>query len=414
MLDVKKLRADFPILSRTVRGKPLVYLDNAATTQKPRQVIDALVNFYERHNANVHRGVHTLSDEATQMVEEARAKVAAFINAPKPETIIFTRNATESINLVAYAWGRKFLVPQDEILLTEMEHHSNLVPWQILCQEKGVRLRFIPVLPDGTLDADAAAKIITPKTKLVAFTAASNALGTLNPVETIIAAARTMGAKVLIDAAQWVPHFATDVRKWDADFVVFSAHKMLGPTGIGVLYAKEEILDAMNPFLGGGDMIRQVFLERSTWNTAPHKFEAGTPNIADTVAFGAAIDYLKGVGMQAIRQHEIELTTKALALFKRFEGDVTVYGPQDPQKRGGVISFNINGIHAHDIGTSFDMDGVAVRVGHHCCMPLWMKLKAAGSARASFYLYNTEEELELLGKSLKKTVEFFKKPTGVR
>ena len=411
MIDAKKIREDFPILRRRVHGKPLVYLDNAATTQKPRQVIAALTDFYENHNANVHRGVHTLSDEATQLVEDSRKKVAAFINAPKPETVIFTRNATESINLVAHAWGRKSLSAGDEILLTEMEHHSNIVPWQLLAEEKGVKLGFIPVRPDGTLDLEQAARLITPKTKLLAFTAASNALGTLNAVEKLLALAKAAGAKTLVDGAQWVPHLETDVTRWDCDFLVFSAHKMLGPTGIGVLYGKEALLESMDPFLGGGDMISQVSLERSTYNVLPYKFEAGTPNIAGAVAFGAALDYLSRLGMDAVRAHELELTAAALKIFSEQEG-VPVYGPKDLAQRGGVVSFNIDGIHAHDIGTAFDLEGVAVRAGHHCCQPLWAKLKAAGSARASFYVYNTLEEVSELGRVLRKTAAFFGKPAA--
>ena len=407
MLETKRLREDFPILCRRVHDKPLVYFDNAATTQKPRQVIAALTEFYENHNANIHRGVHTLSDEATQMVEDSRRKVAFFIKAPKPETIIFTRNATESINLVAQAWGRKFLQKGDEILLTEMEHHSNLVPWQMLAEEKGLRLRFIPVTPDGTLDMSAASRLANTKTKLVAFTAASNALGTLNPVEKIIALAKKTGAKSLVDASQWVPHLPTDVSRWDCDFLAFSAHKMLGPTGIGILYGREELLEEMNPFLGGGDMIQKVYLERFTPNVLPHKFEAGTPNIADAVAFGAALDYLSKIGLEALREHEILLTRKALDLFKAFP-EATVYGPREISSRGGVISFNIEGLHPHDVGTSFDLDGVAIRAGHHCCQPLMSKMGVSGTARASFYLYNTPDELETLALSLKKTIAFFK------
>lgn len=406
MFDNEKIREDFPILRRKVHGKPLVYFDNAATTQKPKSVIAALVGFYENHNANIHRGVHTLSDEATQMVEDSRKKTAEFIKAPAPESVIFTRNATESINLVAHAWGRKFLGPQDEILLTEMEHHSNLVPWQMLCQEKGVRLRFIPLTADGTLDVEAAARIITPKVKLLAFTAASNVLGTLNPVEKLVALARSHGAKSLVDACQWAPHIPLDVSRWDCDFLVFSSHKMLGPTGIGILYGKPELLEAMDPFLGGGDMIQNVYLERFTPNIAPYKFEAGTPNIADAVAFGAALDYLSRVGLSAIREHEIILARRALEIL-RAEPGVTVYGPRDAASRGGVVSFNIDGVHPHDVGTAFDLEGIAVRAGHHCCQPLMMKLKVSGTARASFYLYNTLEEVELMGRVLRKTREFF-------
>ena len=408
-----KIRADFPILARKVHGKPLVYFDNAATTQKPRAVISALTDFYENHNANVHRGVHTLSDEATQMVEDSRLKVARFINAPKPECVIFTRNATESINLVAHAWGRKFLKAGDEILLTEMEHHSNLVPWQMLAQEKGVTLRFIPLTPEGELDLKAAAGLVSSKTKLLAFTAMSNALGTINPVEKLIALAKAAGAKSLVDGAQWVPHLPTDVVQWDCDFLVFSAHKMLGPTGIGVLYGKPELLEGMDPFLGGGDMISKVALERSTYNVLPHKFEAGTPNIADAAAFGAAIDYLNAVGLPAIREHELALTKRALEIVKA-EPRAVVYGPADASKRGGVVSFNVEGLHPHDVGTAFDLEGVAIRAGHHCCQPLMSKMKMGGTARASFYLYNTLSEVESLGAVLEKTVKFFFKPAGVR
>ena len=406
MFDIKKIREDFPILRRKVHGKPLVYFDNAATTQKPRSVIAALTNFYENHNANIHRGVHTLSDEATQLVEDSRKKTAAFINAGSPESIIFTRNATESINLVAQAWGRKFLGPQDEILLTEMEHHSNLVPWQMLCQDKGVRLRFIPVTEQGTLDVEAAFRIITPKTKLVAFTAASNVLGVINPVEELVRLAKNHGARTLVDACQWAPHIPMDVSRLDCDFLAFSSHKMLGPTGIGVLYGRPQLLEASNPFLGGGDMIQRVFLERFTPNVLPHKFEAGTPNIADTVAFGAALDYLGRVGLAAIREHEMTLARRAMELLTAEPG-VTVYGSKDMAKRGGLISFNIDGVHPHDVGTAFDLEGVAIRAGHHCCQPLMMKLKVSGTARVSFYLYNTLEEVELMGRVLRKTREFF-------
>ncbi len=409
MLDAARLRRDFPILKRLVRGKPLAYLDNAATTQKPRQVLSALVSFYENHNANVHRGVHTLSDEATSRVEESRAKVASFLNAPQPESVVFTRNATESINLVAHSWGRKFLKPGEEILLTELEHHSNLVPWQMLAQEKGLRLRFIPILTDGTLDLDAIPKVLTPKTRLVAFTAASNALGTLTPVRRLVDLAHSVGAKTLVDASQWTPHFPTDLTAWDCDFLAFSAHKMLGPTGVGILWGRPELLESMDPFLGGGDMIRQVFLERSTYADLPNRFEAGTPNIADAAAFGAALDYLKAVGFEALREHEQALTRKALELLgqdERFE----VYGPRDPAQRGGIVSFNLKGIHAHDIGTALDLEGVAVRAGHHCCQPLMLKLGVPGTARASFYLYNTLAEVETMGQVLRKAADFFLKP----
>jgi cysteine desulfurase/selenocysteine lyase len=401
------LRADFPILKRLVRGKPLAYLDNAATTQKPRQVIEALVDFYEKHNANVHRGVHSLSEEATNMVEASRAKTAKFIGAGKPETVIFTRNATESINLVAHGWGRKFLKTGDEVVLTEMEHHSNIVPWQLLAKEKGIILKFVPVEHDGTLDLEKVRSTVGPKTKLFSFVAISNALGTVNPVEQMIKIGKSVGATVLVDACQWAPHRKLDVQSWNADFVVFSAHKMLGPTGIGVLWGKEELLDAMDPFLGGGDMISRVTLEGSTWNELPYKFEAGTPNIADAVAFGPALDYLTAVGLDAIRDHESSLAAKALRLFEA-EPSVFVLGPRDPAKRSGVVSFNIAGLHPHDVGTTFDLEGVAVRVGHHCCQPLMHKLQCGGTARASFYLYNDDSDVEALGRALKRTLDFFR------
>ncbi len=413
MLDVRRIREDFPILSRTVHGKPLVYLDNAATTQKPRQVVAALAEFYERHNANVHRGVHTLSDEATALMDAARRKTAEFLHAPKPETVVFTRNTTESINLVAHSWGRKFVSAGDEILLTEMEHHSNLVPWQMLAKEKGARLRFIPVTEDGRLDLAAAPGLITAKTKLVAFTAASNALGTLNPVPGLIALAKSRGARTLVDAAQWTPHYPTDVASWDCDFLVFSAHKMMGPTGLGVLYAKEELLEAMDPFLGGGDMIERVSWEGFTPNVVPYKFEAGTPNIAAAAAFSAALDYLSRAGFAALHEHEAALTKRALEIFAEFPA-ATVYGPKEPGARGGIVSFNIEGVHPHDVGTAFDLEGVAVRAGHHCCQPLMGRLKVGGTARASFYLYNTMNEVEALGGALAKTAAFFKRPAGVK
>lgn len=406
-LDVAKIRADFPILKRLIRGKPLAYLDNAASTQKPRQVIDALVDFYENHNANVHRGVHTLSEEATNMAEASRAKVAAFIGAPKPETVIFTRNATESINLVAHGWARKFLKAGDEILATEMEHHSNMVPWQMLAAERGVALRFVRVEPDGTLDLERVRAAMTPKTKLFAFTAQSNALGTVNPVLELIKIGKAAGATVLVDACQWAPHRPIDVKAWGADFVAFSAHKMLGPTGVGVLWGREELLEAMDPFLGGGDMIQRVTLEKATWNVLPYKFEAGTPNFADQAAFGPALDYLSAVGLEAIKTHENALSAKALALLEA-EPTVRVLGPKDPAKRSGVISFNVAGLHPHDVGTAFDLEGVAVRVGHHCCQPLMNKLQCGGTVRASFYLYNDESDVEALGRALKRTMDFFK------
>lgn len=406
-LDAAKIRADFPILDRKVRGKALAYLDNAATSQKPRQVIQALADFYEKHNANVHRGVHTLSEESTNMVEAVRAKTAKFINAPKPETVVFTRNATESINLVAYSWGRKFLKAGDEIVVTEMEHHSNMVPWQILAKERNVALKYVPVEPDGTLDPAKVKSTLSPKTKLFAFTALSNALGTVNPVTELVKLGKSVGATVLIDACQWAPHKKTDVQAWGADFIAFSAHKMLGPTGIGVLWGREELLEAMDPFLGGGDMISRVTLDGAAWNALPYKFEAGTPNFADAVAFGPALDYLTAVGLDAIAAHEHALAAKAVQVLEA-EPSVRVLGPRDPAKRSSVVSFNVAGLHPHDVGTIFDLEGVAVRVGHHCCQPLMHKLQCGGTARASFYLYNDESDVEALGRALKRTLDFFK------
>ena len=407
-LDPAKLRPDFPILKRLVRGKPLAYLDNAATTQKPKSVIDALSSFYSTNNANVHRGVHTLSEESTNMAEAARAKLAAFVGAPKPETLVFTRNATESLNLIAHAWARKFLKAGDTVLSTEMEHHSNIVPWQLLAAERGVKVEYVPVLADGTLDMDACRKLLARGPKLFTFTALSNAIGTVNPVLELIKMGKDAGATVSVDACQWAPHRPMDLKSWGADFASFSAHKMLGPTGVGVLWGREELLEAMDPFLGGGDMISRVTLEKSTWNVLPYKFEAGTPNYADQVAFGPALDYLSAVGLDAIREHEDRLAAKAVALLE--DAGVTVLGPKDPAKRSGVVSFNVPGLHPHDVGTIFDMEGVAVRVGHHCCQPLMHKLQCGGTARASFYLYNDDSDVEALGRALKRTLDFFKIP----
>jgi cysteine desulfurase/selenocysteine lyase len=406
-LNVKKLREDFPILKRLVRGKPLAYLDNAATTQKPESVIKYLSDFYRTNNANVHRGVHTLSEESTNMAEEARGKVAAFINARKPLEVIFTRNATESINLVAHAWARKFLKAGDEVLVTEMEHHSNIVPWQMLAKERGVVLKFAPVEPDGTLDLAKLKPLLTPKVKLFSFVAVSNALGTVNPAAEMIRLGKANGSTVLVDACQWAPHRKLDVQAWGADFVAFSAHKMLGPTGVGVLWGREALLEEMDPFLGGGDMISRVTFAGATWNELPYKFEAGTPNYADQAAFGPAIDYLNAVGLDAIREHEDAMAAKAVKLFEAEPG-VRILGPKDPAKRSGVISFNIADLHPHDVGTAFDLEGVAVRVGHHCCQPLMNKLQCGGTARASFYLYNDDSDLEALSRALQRTLEFFK------
>lgn len=405
-MDVHAIREDFPILRRTVRGKPLVYLDNAATSQKPRQVIRALVDYYEGYNANIHRGVHALAEEATEAYEQARRKVVSFINADGIESVIFTRNTTESINLVAYAWARRNVCADDEIVLTEMEHHSNLVPWHLVAQETGARLRFIPIQDDGTLDPDAIRAAITAKTKLVCMTHQSNVLGTINPVVDVARWAHAVGALMLVDGAQSAPHMRVDVRALDCDFFAFSSHKMLGPTGVGVLYGRPSILKAMPPFLGGGEMIREVRKEYSTYNELPWKYEAGTPNIADVIAFGAAIDYLESVGMDAIRQHEIELTRYALERLTGAE-DITLYGPTDLSRRGGVVSFNYADVHPHDVGAILDYEGVAVRVGHHCCQVLMRQMDVPGTARASFYLYNTKEDVDTFVRALGKIKEMF-------
>ena len=404
--DITRIRRDFPILKRDIGGVPLVYLDNAATSQKPVQVIAELTRFYRDHNANIHRGVHTLSVESTDLYEGARAKIAAFIGATDQREIVFTRNTTESINLVAHAWGRKFLQPGDEVVVTEIEHHSNIVPWQMLRDERGIVLKYIPMLPDGTLDLEVARSLIGPKTKLLSITAMSNALGTIVPLETLIPLAKAQGALVLVDGAQSVPHMAVDVHALGADFLAFSGHKMLGPTGIGVLWARLPLLDAMDPFMGGGDMILNVSMERSTWADVPAKFEAGTPNIADAIGLGAAVDYLSALGMDEVRRHEIEITDYALRRLADVPG-VSIFGPMDAHARGGVISFELEGVHPHDIGQVLDTKGVAIRTGHHCAQPVMAALSVPATARASFYIYNTTAEVDVLASALESTSKFF-------
>jgi cysteine desulfurase / selenocysteine lyase len=399
MLDVAKIRADFPILQRKINGKPLIYLDNAATSQKPVQVIRALTDYYENNNANIHRGIHTLSEEATAAYESSREAIARFIDAPEARSVIFTRNATEAINLVMYSWGRHHVEEGDEIVLSAMEHHSNLVPWQLLAKEKKCKLVFIELTKTGELDMDSARKVIGPKTKLVSITLMSNVLGTIVPVQEICDLAHQHGALVLVDGAQGVPHLPTSVRELKCDFLAFSFHKMLGPTGVGVLWGRTELLQKMPPFMGGGDMIAAVWRDKSRFNELPWKFEAGTPNIADVIAAGAAIDYLQGLGMANVRKHEIEITEYALKKFAEFKR-ATVYGPEDAHKRGGVISFNLNGVHPHDLGHIMNDYGIAIRAGHHCCQPLMRELDVAGTARASFYIYNTNEEVDLLFQAL--------------
>jgi cysteine desulfurase/selenocysteine lyase len=394
--DVERVRADFPILERKVHGKPLAYLDNAATTQKPRQVINALVHYYEHYNANIHRGLHTLAEEATAAYEASRVKVGEFINAPHPEQeIIFTRNTTESINLVANAWGRKFLRPGDEILFSAMEHHSNLLPWQLIAMATGAKLRHIELDETGHLVWDDVLAKIYERTKLVAITQMSNVLGTINPVKELARLAHRAGAVMLVDGAQSVPHMAVDVQDLDCDFLAFSAHKMLGPTGVGVLYGKRDLLDAMDPFLGGGEMISRVTYESSTYADLPHKFEAGTPNIADVIAFAPAIDYLETLGMDAVREHERELTQYAIDALRAVEG-VTVYGPLDATERGGAVAFNYGDVHPHDLSQVLDAEGIAIRAGHHCAQPLMRELGVVATARASFYLYNRSDEVDAL------------------
>lgn len=404
MFDVATIRQDFPILQRQVRGKPLVYLDNAATSQKPQVVIDALARYYESYNANVHRGIHTLSDEATDAYEQARLKVARFIKAKSPRGVVFVRNATEAINLVAQAWARKKLKRGDEILLSRMEHHSNLIPWQMVARETGAKLRFVYLNVDGTMNLSNVDDLINDRTRLVAVSHMSNVLGTINPIRQLADLAHAKGALLLADGAQSVPHMPVDVGELDCDFLAFSGHKMLAPTGIGVLYAREELLEEMDPFLGGGNMILEVSCETATWNDIPYKFEAGTPNVAGAIGLAAAIDYLQRLGMENVRQHEIELTAYALEALGQVK-DLMIFGPRDPQIRGGVLSFNFLDVHPHDVGTILDQEGVAIRAGHHCCQPLMKWLDVPATARASFYIYNTRDEVDVLVRALTKAKE---------
>ncbi len=407
LFDVARIRADFPILQREAHpGVPLVYLDSTATAQKPRQVIEAMNAFYRRTNANIHRGIHALAEESTAAYEDARAKIARFIGAADAREVVYTRNTTESINLVAQTWGRRTLQRGDVILLTEMEHHSNLVPWQMLAAEKGLRLEFVPVTGEGLLDLEAYHRLLEEhRPRLVAFTHMSNVLGTINPAREMIAAAHAAGAVTLVDGAQSVPHLPVDVQALGADFLAFSAHKMCGPTGIGALYGRLELLEAMPPFLGGGDMIKKVELRSFRTSDVPHKFEAGTPAIAEAVGFGAAVDYLQAVGMQAIEQYEHTLIAYALERLAEVPG-VRVFGPE-AQYKGGVASFTLEGAHPHDVAQILDAEGIAVRAGHHCAMPLHNKFRIPATTRASFYLYNTLEEVDRLIDGLYKVREIF-------
>jgi len=393
MKNWNQVRKDFPILERKIDGKPLVYLDNAATSQKPVQVINALTNYYQNYNSNIHRGLHTMSEEATLAYEGTREKIARFIDAASEREIIFTRNATEAINIVVESWGRHNIQAGDEIVITAMEHHSNFVPWQKLCEDKGAKLVYIELAQDGNLDYQMAERLITNKTKIVAVTQMSNVMGTVVDLQKLGKLARLNGAKFLVDGAQGVPHLPTSVREIDCDFLVFSMHKMLGPTGVGVLYGKEELLDLMPPMLYGGDMISSVTREKTIVNELPWKFEAGTPNIADVIASGAAIDYLEDLGMENVRAHEIDLTTHAMNAMLKLPS-MKIYGPQDPKLKGGVISFNYEGVHPHDMGQILNESGIAIRAGHHCCQPLMKTLGVMGTARASFYIYNTKEEID--------------------
>jgi cysteine desulfurase/selenocysteine lyase len=405
-LNLDSIRADFPILQREIRpGIPLVYFDSAATSQKPVQVIQAMDDYYRHTNANIHRGLHTLAEEATALYESARERVSQFIGSSDARQIVFTRNATESINLVAYSWGRANLQSGDVVILTEMEHHSNLVPWQILAAERSLRLEFIPVTDDGLLDLNEYHRLLDLKPKLVAFTHMSNVLGTITPAREIIDLAHAAGALALVDGAQSVPHFAVNVQELGADFLAFSAHKMCGPTGIGALYAHKELLDSMPPFLGGGDMIKKVYLRSFAPNDVPHKFEAGTPAIAEAVGFGVAVDYLTSVGMAGIAEHERRMTAYALERLDEIPG-VRTYGP-DADHKGGVVSFTMEGIHPHDVAQILDESGIAIRAGHHCAMPLHEKFKIPATSRASFYFYNQLVEIDRLVESLYKVKHLF-------
>lgn len=389
----RNIRDDFPIFKRLVNGKKLIYFDSAATTQRPIQVISAVRDYYENKNANIHRAVHTLSYEATVLYENAHKKVAKFINARSMREIVFTRNATEAINLVAHGWGLWNLKKGDEVIISLMEHHSNIVPWQMLAKRIGIRLRFIPVYDNGDLILDEYRRMLSHKTKLVGITHCSNVLGTINPVKEIVAEAKKAGALTLVDAAQSVPHMPIDVQEIGCDFLVASGHKMLGPTGTGFLYGREELLEKMEPFNYGGDMIEKVTTEMATWNELPWKYEAGTPNISGGIGLGAAVDYLTEIGMENVFMHEIELTDYALNLLREIQG-IKIYGHRDTENRLGVISFNIEGIHPHDIAGFLDEGGIAVRSGHHCAQPLMTRLGMDNAVRISFYIYNTTEEID--------------------
>lgn len=402
-----ELRNDFPIFKKKIKGKELVYLDNASTTQKPYSVINSITDFYSNYNSNIHRAVYQLAEEATTLYEQSREKIANFINV-RPEEIVFTRNTTESINLIAHSWARTNVKKYDGVAITELEHHSNIVPWQILSQEIGTRLEYVGIDENGFLDLEYLIELISSKkVRLVSLSHMSNVLGTIVPIERIIKIAHENDIPVLVDGAQSVPHMPVDVKNMDCDFLVFSAHKMLGPTGVGVLYAKKEVLEKMRPFMAGGDMIKEVFKFHTNYNEVPYKFEAGTPNIADVVGFGAAIDYLEKIGMENIRKHEIDLTEYALESMLSIN-HLTVYGPRDPNYRGGVISFNIADIHPHDLATIMNDHGIAIRSGHHCAQVLMQRLDVPATSRASFYIYNTKEEIDKFVNAIKEAGRIFK------
>ena len=407
--SLEDIRKDFPVLNRRVRDdKKLVYLDNAATTQKPNQVIDAITDYYQNHNSNIHRAVHALAEESTEAFEVTRDKVAKFLNIQNREEIVFVKGTTEAINLVAYAWGRDNVQKGDVVITTEYEHHSNIVPWQLLTQDRGAELKYIDIDDNGELMLEQLDEYLaTGKVKLVAISHVSNVLGTITDVQKVIKKCKNAGAKILVDGAQAVPHMKVDITNLGCDFYAFSAHKMLGPTGVGVLWARKELLENMRPFQGGGDMIREVHKYETTWNDLPYKFEAGTPNVADVICFSAAIDYLVNIGIDNVRNHEIELTKYALEKMSKVKG-LTIYGPKDPQKASGVISFNFNDVHPHDVATIIDKNGVAIRSGHHCAQVLMEKLNVAATNRASFYIYTTKDEVDALIDSLEQVAKVFK------
>jgi cysteine desulfurase/selenocysteine lyase len=406
-LNVTKIRADFPILKRKIGGKSLVYLDNAATSQKPKAVIVAIDRYYQEYNANVHRGVHRLSEEATIAFEQSREKFARFIGAKNPKEIIFVRNATEALNLIALTWGRANLESGDRILLTEMEHHSNIVPWQMLAKEKGLRIDYVEIRDDGILDWESFEQLIKERPKVLSLAHVSNALGTINPVKQMAQEAHKAGAIVIVDAAQSVPHMPVNVADLECDFLAASGHKMLAPTGIGMLYGRQDLLEHMEPLMGGGEMIKEVHLQQARWNDLPWKFEAGTPNIEGVIGLGAAVDYLMKLGMQNVRDHEKDITRYAI---ERLAGVTTLvlYGTREIEKRGAVISFNLGDIHAHDLATILDTQGIAIRSGQHCAEPLMERLKVPATSRASFYIYNTRREADILVRALEKARKLFR------